>query len=88
MPPSELQPEPEGIKAVFTPPLPQPSPGPLAEDFARQQISKQLRGNFHSTSLTNSLPTMVSAVNKTALHPAGLQSVVPAIAPREARDSS
>merc|ERR1712000_171865 len=46
---------------------------PLAEDFARQQISKQARGNFHSTSLTTSVPTMVSAVNKTSLHPAGLQ---------------
>jgi hypothetical protein len=64
----------EGIKAAH-PPFLSSSPAPLAEDFARQQISKQLRGNFHSTSLTTSLPTMVSAVNKTALHPAGLQYV-------------
>jgi phosphoenolpyruvate carboxykinase (ATP) len=63
----------EGIKAD-TPPFRSTSPGPLAEDFTRQQIAKQQRGNFHSSSLTSSVTTMVSnSVNKTALHPAGLQ---------------
>ena len=66
----------EGIKAVTPPFRYSTSISPLAEDFARQQISKQARGNFHSTSLTTSVPTMVSAVNKTSLHPAGLQYVV------------
>lgn len=61
-----------GIKAV-TPPFRPTSSGPISEDFARQQISKQLRGNFHSSSLTTSASTMVPAVNKTSLHPAGLQ---------------
>jgi hypothetical protein len=64
----------EGIKAV-TPPLRSTSFDPLAEDFARQQIFKQQRGNYHSSSLTTPSSTMVSAVNKTSLHPAGLQYV-------------
>ncbi|KAI5199570.1 ATP-utilizing phosphoenolpyruvate carboxykinase [Aureobasidium subglaciale] len=44
-----------------------PAP-PLEQDFIRQQIAKQQKGNFHSTSLK-----MVSSVNKTALHPGGVQ---------------
>ena len=50
-----------------------------AEDFARQQVSKQQRSNYHSSSLTTSsssscFHTMVSpSVNKTGLHPAGVQ---------------
>jgi len=44
------------------------SPAPLEQDFLRQQIAKQQKGNFHSTSLK-----MVSSVNKTALHPGGVQ---------------
>lgn len=46
------------------------------DDFTRQQIAKQQRSNFHSTSLTRSLSSMVSTtVNKTALHPSGVQYV-------------
>jgi phosphoenolpyruvate carboxykinase (ATP) len=41
---------------------------PLQQDYIRQQIAKQQKGNFHSTSLK-----MVSSVNKTALHPSGVQ---------------
>jgi phosphoenolpyruvate carboxykinase (ATP) len=46
----------------------------LAQDFARQQVAKQQRTNFHSSSL-KTLPSaiMVSSVNKTNLHPAGVQ---------------
>jgi len=44
-----------------------PAP-PLEQDFIRQQIAKQQKGNFHSTSLK-----MVSSVNKTNLHPSGVQ---------------
>jgi phosphoenolpyruvate carboxykinase (ATP) len=63
----------EGIKGG-APPFRTTSSGPLAEDFARQQELKQQRGNFHSTSLTSSVITMVAnAVNKTGLHPAGVQ---------------
>lgn len=52
------------------------SPAPLVEDFARQQVSKQQRSNFNSSSLTHSLSAMnVSSVNKTALHPGGVQYV-------------
>ena len=47
-----------------------------ADDFTKQQIAKQQRSNFHSTSLTRSLSSMVSTtVNKTALHPSGVQYV-------------
>ena len=47
------------------------SPGPLTSDFARQQVLKQQKNNFHSTSLK----TM--SVNQTNLHPHGVQYVVP-----------
>ena len=47
-----------------------------ADDFTKQQIAKQQRSNFHSTSLTRSLSSMVpTTVNKTALHPSGVQYV-------------
>lgn len=50
------------------------SPGPLyTGDFARQQIQKQQKNNFHSSSLK--MVTNPQTVNKTALHPAGLQYV-------------
>lgn len=51
------------------------SPAPLAQDFARQQVSKQQRSNFHSSSIASHVSrTMVSqSVNKTGLHPAGVQ---------------
>jgi hypothetical protein len=51
------------------------SPAPLAQDFARQQVSKQQRSNFHSSSISSSVSRiMVSqSVNKTGLHPAGVQ---------------
>lgn len=57
------------------------SPAPLAQDFARQQVSKQQRSNYHSSSLASAIPrTMVSqSVNKTGLHPAGVQYVPAAI---------
>ena len=42
------------------------SPGPLANDFARQQVTKQQRNNYHSSSLK----TM--NVNQTSLHPHGV----------------
>ncbi|KAF2092506.1 hypothetical protein NA57DRAFT_69719 [Rhizodiscina lignyota] len=63
-----------GIKGdAFPAPVRTASPGPLQEDFARQQISKQQRSNFHSSSLTTSLSAMnINSVNKTALHPGGV----------------
>ncbi|MCJ1325086.1 Protein kinase C-like 1 [Thelotrema lepadinum] len=42
------------------------SPGPLSNDFARQQVAKQQKNNYHSSSLN----TM--NVNKTLLHPQGV----------------
>jgi hypothetical protein len=53
------------------------SPSPLSKDFARQAVTKQQRSNFHSTSITSGIAnTMVSrSVNKTALHPTGVQYV-------------
>lgn len=56
------------------------SPGPLAADFARQQIYKQNKNNFHSSSLkrTSSYQSVsrMNTVNRTALHPHGVQYVV------------
>jgi hypothetical protein len=62
-------------KEVQDPVIRPSSPAPLAQDFARQQVSKQQRSNYHSSSLASSIPrTMVSqSVNKTGLHPAGVQ---------------
>jgi hypothetical protein len=58
-----------------------PAP-PLALDFARQQVSKQQRSNFHSTSISplfqrTSSKMVSSPVNKTNLHPSGVQYVLP-----------
>jgi phosphoenolpyruvate carboxykinase (ATP) len=66
-----------GIKDASDPVIRTTSSAPLAQDFARKQVSKQQRSNFHSTSLSPLLAnTMVSlAVNKTNLHPGGLQYV-------------
>lgn len=48
------------------------SPGPLASDFTQQQIAKQRNNNYHSTSLRTMVAT---SVNRTALHPGGVQYV-------------
>ncbi|KAL9057694.1 MAG: hypothetical protein Q9162_002168 [Coniocarpon cinnabarinum] len=47
----------------------------LQDDFIRQQATKQEQGNFHSSSLRSSAPTMVSgsSVNRTSLYPSGVQ---------------
>ncbi|KAJ5506531.1 Phosphoenolpyruvate carboxykinase N-terminal [Penicillium expansum] len=44
--------------------------GPLASDFIQQQIAKQRNNNYHSTSLRTMVAT---SVNRTALHPGGVQ---------------
>jgi phosphoenolpyruvate carboxykinase (ATP) len=63
-----------GIKAASDPVIRTASPAPLAQDFARQQVSKQQRSNFHSSSISPLISiTMVSqSVNKTNLHPSGV----------------
>lgn len=45
------------------------SPAPTTFDHARQQMLRG-NGNYHSTSLRNIL---TNGVNKTALHPTGVQ---------------
>lgn len=50
------------------------SPGPLYSDFFQQQVAKQRNNNYHSTSLRNMVAT---SVNRTALHPGGVQYVFP-----------
>jgi phosphoenolpyruvate carboxykinase (ATP) len=64
------------IKEASDPVIRTASPAPLAQDFARQQVSKQQRSNFHSSSISPLLATMAPpAVNKTNLHPGGLKYV-------------
>lgn len=48
--------------------------GPLYSDFVEQQVAKQRNNNYHSTSLINMVAT---SVNRTALHPGGVQYVSP-----------
>ncbi|GAB1195033.1 phosphoenolpyruvate carboxykinase AcuF [Aspergillus pseudonomiae] len=53
--------------------IPRASPaekGPLYTDFFQQQVAKQRNNNYHSTSLRNMVAT---SVNRTALHPGGVQ---------------
>lgn len=56
----------------YIPPARPDSPGPLAADFFQQQLAKQRNNNYHSTSLRNMVAT---SVNRTALHPGGVQYV-------------
>ena len=48
------------------------SPGPLHSDFIRQQVAKQKQNNYHSSSLK----MITQSVNRTALHPGGVQYVL------------
>lgn len=58
---------------AYTPPPPDPDSSSV---FLTDQIAKQQRSNFHSTSL-RTVTTMVSqSVNKTALHPKGVEYVL------------
>lgn len=47
------------------------SPGPMHSDFIRQQVAKQSSNNYHSSSLK----MITQSVNRTALHPGGVQYV-------------
>jgi hypothetical protein len=68
----------ETLDPVIRPASPAPLAQDLAQDFARQQVSKQQRSNFHSTSISPLFATMAPpAVNKTNLHPSGLKYVLP-----------
>ncbi|OKL56175.1 Phosphoenolpyruvate carboxykinase [Talaromyces atroroseus] len=51
------------------PPQRPSSPGPFHSDFIRQQVAKQQLSNYHSTSLK----MITQSVNRTALHPGGVQ---------------
>nr|POE75477.1 phosphoenolpyruvate carboxykinase (atp) [Quercus suber] len=56
----------------YTPTIPGAS-----QDFVKQSIKKQGQSNFHSTSLTSNIVTMVEEnVNKTGLHPQGIKPQV------------
>lgn len=57
---------------IHIPPAPRHESGPLYSDFVQQQIAKQRNNNYHSTSLVNMVAT---SVNRTALHPGGVQYV-------------
>jgi phosphoenolpyruvate carboxykinase (ATP) len=62
------------IKRAHDPLLSTATSSPLAQDFARQQVSKQQHSNFHSSSISSIINfNMVSqSVNKTNLHPSGV----------------
>ncbi|KAJ9200755.1 hypothetical protein DTO164E3_3905 [Paecilomyces variotii] len=45
------------------------SPGPQHSDFVRQQVARHRNNNYHSSSLK----MVASSVNRTALHPGGVQ---------------
>ena len=57
----------------YIPPNRPSSPGFLNSDFFQQQVAKQRNNNYHSTSLRN---MVASSVNRTALHPGGVQYVL------------
>ncbi|KAI7060885.1 Phosphoenolpyruvate carboxykinase, partial [Hortaea werneckii] len=63
------------INSRPAPPVRSFTPGPPdgSNNFLSEQISKQQKNNFHSTSLTSGPIKMVgNSVNKTALHPGGV----------------
>ena len=52
---------------------------PLSTDFARQQKKKQQGNNYHSSSLSDApvgKMTNPSSVNRTSLHPTGVEYVL------------
>ena len=49
-----------------------PGPPDGSNDFLKEQVNKQQRSNFHSTSLNASVSMVANSVNKTALHPSGV----------------
>lgn len=55
------------------PPVRAYTPGPPngSDNFLKEQIAKQQKGNFHSTSLKTTVKMVAQSVNKTALHPGG-----------------
>lgn len=57
----------------YIPPNRPGSPGFLNSDFFKQQVAKQRNNNYHSSSLRTMVAT---SVNRTALHPGGVQYVV------------
>jgi len=63
-----------GIKGAANPVVGSTSSTSLAQDFVRQQVSKQQRSNFHSTSISPLLHNkmVTQTVNKTNLHPSGV----------------
>jgi phosphoenolpyruvate carboxykinase (ATP) len=64
------------IKEASDPVIQTATSPPLAQDFARHQVSKQQRSSFHSSSISPLSATMAPpAVNKTNLHPGGLKYV-------------
>lgn len=50
-----------------------PGPPDASNDFLKEQINKQQRSNFHSTSLNKSISMVANPVNRTALHPGGVE---------------
>ena len=62
------------LKTRPAPPVRSFTPGPpdSTNNFLNEQISKQQKNNFHSSSL-NKIAMVANSVNKTALHPSGVE---------------
>lgn len=65
---SSINSRPPQIVRLYT-----PGPPDTSNNFLNEQISKQQRSNFHSTSLRSQVTMVANNVNKTALHPRGVE---------------
>ena len=48
----------------------------VSADYQRQQFERQRKNNYHSSSLAMMLPQNAHNVNKTGLHPGGVEYVI------------
>lgn len=76
----QMSPPASGINTRPAPPVrayTPPPPDPDSSTFLTDQVAKQQRSNFHSTSLRTVSTMVAQTVNRTALHPKGVEYVWP-----------